>query len=147
MEKRPPASPMKAPRGILFLCIRNSARSQLAEGLARAMALPDVRIWSAGTEPSGVHPMAVQAMQEIGVDIKRQSSKHLMDVPWDDIDTVVTLCGEAAETCPAVGRGVRRVHWRLSDPALAPEAERLNAFRRTRDELRWRVAALWPRDN
>ena len=117
----------------------------MAEGFARALALPDARIWSAGSEPSGVNPMAIQAMQEIGIDIERQESKHVKDIPWDEVETVVTLCGEAAASCPAVRPGVRRVHWPLPDPVQAPEAERLGAFRRTRDELRWRVASLWPR--
>lgn len=134
------------PRRVLLLCIHNSARSQIAEGFARRMAPSDCDIWSAGTEPSQVHPMAVEVMKEIGIDISGHRSKHLDDVPWKEMDSIVTLCGEAEERCPAVAPTVRRVHWPLPDPAAAPEAMRLEAFRAARDEIRWRVSALWPRE-
>jgi len=141
IERHPePASP----RRVLFLCAHNSSRSQIAEGFARALAPPGVEAWSAGTEPRGVNPFAVQVMEEAGIDIAAQESKHLDAVPWRTADTVVTLCAEGADACPTVPGKVRRVHWPLPDPAAAPEAEKLGVFREVRDEIRWRVAALWP---
>lgn len=144
---RPPAFITRPPRRVLFLCIHNSSRSQIAEGFARSMAPPDAEIWSAGTQPRGVNPVAVQTMDEAGIDIRGQSSKRLDDIPWQQADTVVTLCGEAEEVCPAVSGEVRRVHWPLPDPAAAPEDRKLEAFREARDEIRWRVASLWPRQD
>jgi len=141
---RPPAFITAPPRRVLFLCTHNSARSQMAEGFARGMAPAEVTVWSAGLEPGGVHPFALQVMREAGIDLAGQSSKNLDAVPWREADTVVTLCGEADESCPSLGAEVRHVHWPLSDPTRAPEAERLEAFRDVRDEIRWRVASLWP---
>ena len=135
------------PRRILFLCVHNSSRSQIAEGLARALAPSGTEVWSAGTEPRGVNPFATRVMEEVGIDIGRQTSKRLDDVPWRNADTVVTLCAEGAESCPVVPGEVRRIHWPLPDPAAAPEAEKLAAFRAARDEIRWRVAALWPKSD
>ena len=130
---------------MLFLCVHNSARSQIAEGFARVMAPKDAQIWSAGTEPRGVHPMAIEVMAEVGVDISSQRSKHLDEVPWREADTVVTVCGEPDEVCPVVASGVRRVHWPLPDPSAAPKKDQRAAFRECRDEVRWRAACLWPR--
>jgi arsenate reductase len=129
---------------VLFLCVRNSARSQIAEGLARTLAPAGTEIWGAGTLPGDVHPLAVTVMSELGIDLGRQRSKHLDHVPWREADTIVLLCSEAEAACPVVPGSVRRVHWPLEDPAAAPEPDRLRAFRATRDELRWRVACLWP---
>ena len=117
----------------------------MAEGFARAVAPAEVTVWSAGLEPGVVHPLALQVMREAGVELAGQSSKHLDSVPWREADTVVTLCGEADEACPALAAEVRRVHWPLADPTRAPEGTRLQAFREARDEIRWRVASLWPR--
>jgi arsenate reductase len=149
MTEAPKATHPKAvnaqpPQRVLFLCLGNSARSQIAEGFARKLAPSGVEVWSAGIEPKSVNPIAVQVMEEAGLDIRGQSSKHMNDVPWQTADTIITLCGEAAEVCPAVPAEVRRMHWPLADPAAAPEADRLAAFRDARDEIRWRVASLWP---
>lgn len=141
-----PATVHQPPRRILFLCIHNSSRSQIAEGFARSVAPDGVVVWSAGTEPRGVNPFAIQVMDEIGIDIRTQESKPLDQVPWREADVVVTLCGEGAEACPVVAGDVRRLHWPLPDPAAAPEAEKLEAFRSARDEIRWRVAALLSRE-
>ena len=126
---------------ILFLCTGNSARSQMAEGLARALG--GDRVWSAGIAPRGVHPLAVRAMAERGIDISGQSSKDLSAVPRDP-DVVVTLCDNAADRCPAFPGRVARVHWSLADPAAVAgtEEERLAAFRRTRSEIESRLAAF-----
>jgi arsenate reductase len=142
-QAHPPAFITAPPRHVLMLCIHNSARSQIAEGFARAMAPPDAEVWSAGSQPSRVHPMAIEVMKEVGIDISGQTSKALDAVPWQRADTVVTLCGEAEAECPMVAGKVRRVHWPLPDPAAAPEDKRLEAFRAARDEIRWRVSSLW----
>jgi arsenate reductase (thioredoxin) len=133
------------PCKVLFLCTHNSARSQIAEAFARAQAPPGTEIWSAGTKPGALHPMAVEVMKEIGIDVASQRAKPIDDTAWREADTVVSLCAEDADACPEVAASVRRVHWPLPDPSSAPDTDRLKAFRITRDELRWRVASLWPR--
>jgi arsenate reductase len=143
---RPPAFVTAPPRAVLFLCVHNSARSQMAEGFARSMAPAGVVVWSAGTEPARVHPLAIQVMQEAGIEITAQRSKSLDDVPWRDADTIVTLCGEAEESCPVVPGNIRRVHWPLPDPAAVHGPRALETFRAVRDEIRWRVSSLWPRE-
>ena len=135
------------PKRVLFLCIHNSARSQIAEALAKSLAPAGTEIWSAGTEPSQVHPMALEVMAEAGLEAGEQRSKHLDEVPIAEMDTIVSLCGEGEATCPAVNAAVRRVHWPLEDPSAAPASDRLRAFRETRDELRWRIACLWPAEH
>jgi arsenate reductase len=145
VEPRRSASINRPPLKVLFLCTHNSARSQIAEGFARALAPASVQVWSAGTEPRGVHPRAIEVMGEVGIDLAGHASKTLDQVPWRECDTVVTLCGDAAEACPALAAEVRRLHWPLPDPGAAPEAEQAAAFREVRDEIRWRVACLWPR--
>jgi arsenate reductase len=143
-----PTPPVEAlARRVLFLCVHNSSRSQIAEAFAHRMAPPGSEIWSAGTRPSRVHPRAVEVMAEIGIDVSKQRSKSLDEVPWREADTVVTLCAEGADECPAVPLAVRRVHWPLPDPTAVPESQQLEAFRRVRDEIRWRVSLLWPRDD
>ena len=143
-QNHPPRTASAPARRVLFLCTHNSARSQIAEGLARSMAPDGAEVWSAGTKPSRVHPLAVEVMKEIGIDLSAQRSKAMEETPWREADTIVTLCGEAEEACPAVGGVVRRLHWPLPDPGMAPESERLTAFRAVRDEIRWRVSSLWP---
>jgi arsenate reductase len=130
---------------VVFVCIHNSARSQMAEGFARALAPAGTEVWSAGTEPGRVHPAAVEVMKEAGIDISAHRSKSLDEVPWREADTVVTLCGDPNEVCPAVAASVRKLHWGLPDPSAAAEEVQLQTFRQVRDEIRWRVSALWPR--
>lgn len=142
---RPAAFITRPPRKVLFLCVHNSSRSQIAEGFAHAMAPPDVVVLSGGTEPRGVNPHAITVMQEAGLDISGQRSQHIDDLPWHEADTVVTLCGEAEEACPVLRAEVRQVHWPLPDPSVAPPEQALEVFREVRDEIRWRVASLWPR--
>lgn len=140
----PAAFITRPPEKVLFLCLHNSSRSQIAEGFARSLAPASVVVMSAGTEPRGVNPHAVTVMQEAGIDISAQVSRHIDDLPWREADTVVTLCGEGAEVCPTVAGDVRRVHWPLPDPTQAPPDQQLKVFREVRDEIRWRVASLWP---
>ncbi len=141
---RPPAFITAPPMRVVFICLHNAARSQMAEGFARVMAPPGAEVWSAGTEPTRVHPMAIEVMAEVDVDLGAQSSKRLDQVPWRDADTIVTLCGESDEMCPSVGPLVRTVHWPLPDPSRAGAADAPRVFREVRDEIRWRVASLWP---
>jgi arsenate reductase len=131
-------------RKILFLCTGNSCRSQMAEGFARAMASPGVEVYSAGVEAHGLNPRAVAVMGEVGVDIRHQTSKTLAEIPADEIDTVITLCGDAAERCPVFPSAVVREHWGLEDPARAAGSEDaiLEVFRSVRDELGERVRSL-----
>ena len=128
-----------APRGVLFLCVANSARSQLAEGIARTLAPPGVRVWSAGSKPTRVRPEAVEVLREIDIDITGHRSKSVDEIPAGEIGTVITLCAE--EECPVFLGSAQRLHWGLPDPAAVPgsEADRLDAFRRTRDELQRRL--------
>jgi thioredoxin type arsenate reductase len=126
-------------RGLLFLCVANSSRSQMAEGFARAMAPPGVEVQSAGSAPSRVNPLAVRAMAEAGIDIASQRSKPISEIDRERIATVITLCAE--EVCPYFPGVVERLHWPLEDPAAATgsDEERLAAFRRVRDQIRARL--------
>jgi len=125
---------------VLFLCMANSARSQMAEGIARALDPPELRVVSAGSAPTGVNPTAVQVLSEIGIDISEHSSKSVDSVDLDSVDTVITLCSE--EVCPVVETRTERLHWPLPDPAAQDdEDKRLRAFREVRDQLRARITA------
>ena len=128
-------------RRILFLCTANSARSQIAEGLARHLGGGAVEVESAGAEPSMLHPLAVRVLAEVGVDISSQRSKSLSEFLGQEFDDVVTVCDRAAQRCPVFpGPGVR-THWSLLDPAAATgdEGAQLEAFRGVRDELAARL--------
>lgn len=131
------------PRHILFLCVANSARSQMAEGIARSLAPPGVTVSSAGSEPASVRPQAVAVLKEVGIDISDHRSKGLDAVDAASVDAVITLCAE--EVCPAFLGKTRRVHWGLPDPAAVAGTEeaRLAAFRDVRDELLRRMRVLF----
>ncbi|MBL8114116.1 MAG: arsenate reductase ArsC [Acidobacteria bacterium] len=128
--------------GLLFLCVANSARSQMAEGLARAHFGDSVRVQSAGSAPSRVNPLAVAALAELGIDLSAHTSKSVDTIDPATVDTVVTLCAE--EVCPVFLGKARRIHWPLPDPAGAEgsEEERLARFRDVRDEIRRRLPSL-----
>jgi arsenate reductase len=130
------------PTGILFLCVANSARSQMAEGIARSLAPPEVRIWSAGSQPKAIKAEAIAVLREIEVDIAGQRSKAVADIPASQVDLVITLC--AGEACPVFLGNAVHLHWGLSDPAAVDgsDDERLTAFRGVRDELRRRITLL-----
>jgi len=116
----------------------------MAEGFARRLAPEGTAVFSAGTAPVGIHPLALRVMAESGIDLSGQRSKRVDELPSSEFDLVVTLCGSARETCPVLPGAPRRVHWPLPDPASAkggPE-EVLGAFRSVRDEIRSRVAEL-----
>jgi arsenate reductase len=128
----------KQKRKILFVCTHNSSRSQMAEALLRALKGDRWEAYSAGTAPTGVHPGAVHAMTEIGIDIRGHRAKGLDAFQSITFDEVVTVCDHAQESCPVVpGGGVKR-HQSFEDPAAAKgtEAEVLAVFRRVRDEIR-----------
>jgi thioredoxin type arsenate reductase len=136
--------------GVLFLCVANSARSQLAEGLARRMFGSGTRVQSAGSRPGRVNPNAIEAMREVGIDISAQRSKSVDEIDPASVDVVVTLCAE--EVCPIWPGRFTRLHWPLADPATSdPSVSRdqvLARFRTTRDELErrlWELAASQPR--
>lgn len=134
---------MNLPGSILFLCVANSARSQLAEGLGRKL-LPECRIQSAGSRPSHVNPYALEVLAEVGIDASSQTSKSVQDIDPATVDLVITLCAE--EVCPLFLGKARRLHWPIPDPAsedpnLSPENLRAR-FRQTRDEINRRLENL-----
>ena len=138
----------KGRKTILFLCSGNSCRSQMAEGFARHFGAASHQIFSAGTEPKEMNPLAVRVMLEAGVDITHQRSKSLAEVPLEAVDRIITLCGDAHEKCPTLGDQAQHSHWPLADPALTQgsEEEVLAAFRQVRDEIRSRVRELFQAD-
>ena len=122
---------------ILFLCVANSARSQMAEGLARHMLRPGINVQSAGSQPSKVSPYTVEVMAEIGIDISGQVSKSVDTIDPASVDIVVTLCAE--EVCPVMPAAVQRLHWPISDPVKTdtaePDEDELRRFRDARDQI------------
>ena len=119
---------------ILFICVANSARSQMAEGLARAIVPASVEVESAGSAPGALNARAVEAMAEIGIDISGHRAKGLEAVDAERADIIVTLCAE--EVCPYVPGNVERLHWPIEDPRGA------DGFRRAREEIRARIKVL-----
>jgi arsenate reductase (thioredoxin) len=126
---------------VLFLCTGNSARSQMAEGYLRHVAGDDFEPLSAGVEPKGLNPLAVEAMNEIGIDISRQRSKDVREFVGQAIEYVVTVCDNAKQRCPIFPNTYKALHWSLEDPAEATGSheEKLAIFRRVRDEIRRRI--------
>jgi len=124
---------------VLILCTGNSCRSHMAEGILRAAARGLINVQSAGSKPAGyVHPIAIQVMAEIGIDISWHRSKPLTEFLNEKIETVITVCDNASQACPIFPGQVNRHHWPFYDPARAEgsAAEKLQAFRQVRDELR-----------
>ncbi len=128
---------------VLILCTGNSARSQMAEGLLRELAGAQFDVFSAGNKPSSVNPLAIQAMRERGIDISQHRSKHLNEFLAQPFDYVITVCDQAAETCPIFPGRARRIHWSFPDPAAVKGSDeaRLRAFRQTRDAIEMRLRA------
>jgi len=124
---------------VLILCTGNSCRSHMAEGILRAVAGDILDICSAGSNPAGyVHPKAIAALGEIGIDISGHTSKHMNDFLSSDVETVITVCGNADQACPVFPGQVNRHHWPFDDPAHATgtDGEIAAEFRRVRDEIR-----------
>jgi arsenate reductase (thioredoxin) len=127
---------------LLFLCVANSARSQMAEALARQLFGERARVQSAGSQPSRVNPYAIEVMRELGADLSGHTSKSVQEIDPSTVDTVITLCAE--EVCPVFLGQARRLHWPIPDPAsddpsLSPEELR-QRFRQARDTLRARLS-------
>jgi len=132
---------------VLILCTGNSARSQMAEGLLRSIAGDRIDVFSAGSKPSRVNPFAIQAMKERGIDISGQRSKDLSEYLNEPFDYVITVCDQAAETCPIFPGKAQRIHWSFPDPAAVQgsDADILAAFERVRDDLEAKFVA-WAAD-
>ena len=135
----------RRPVRLLFLCVANSARSQMAEGLARHLFGDGAVVQSAGSKPTRVNPFAAQALRQRGIDPSEQTSKSADEIDPESVDIVITLCAE--EVCPVFLSGAQRLHWPLpdpdtDDPALSAPA-RLQRFVQTRDELERRLSAWW----
>jgi arsenate reductase len=126
---------------VLFLCTGNSARSQMAEAFLRQLAGARFEALSAGTDPKGLNPFAVQVMREAGIDISAQRSKGVQELLGQPIPYVVTVCAKAKEKCPIFPATFKVMHWDLDDPAAAEgsDAEKLAVFRKIRDQIRERI--------
>jgi protein-tyrosine-phosphatase/catechol 2,3-dioxygenase-like lactoylglutathione lyase family enzyme len=135
---------MNTDKTILFLCVANSARSQMAEGLARKRFGSRVAVQSAGSEPSIVNPYAIEVMREVGVDLTTHQSKSVQTVDAESVGTVITLCAE--EVCPVFLGKARRLHWPIHDPASKDPTilreEMLTRFRTARDQIQGRLEVL-----
>lgn len=139
MEERPNIPPTR----VLFLCTRNSARSQMAEGLMRQVGGDRVEVFSAGSESWQIHPDAVRVMAAIGIDVSRQRSKHMDEYIGQDFDYVITVCDKANESCPIFPGDPERIHWSFADPAaIEDEDARCRAFEQTAQELKTRIRYL-----
>jgi arsenate reductase len=124
---------------VLILCTGNSCRSHLAEGILRAAAADTLNVQSAGSNPAGyVHPLAVQVMKEIGIDISAHHSKHMNEFLKQPVETVITVCGNADQACPMFPGQLNRHHWGFDDPAhaIGTDEEKLKVFRRVRDQIK-----------
>ena len=124
---------------ILVLCTGNSCRSHMAEGFLRAAVGDAAEIFSAGSKPAGyVHPLSIKVMAEAGVDISAHTSKHMNEFLAGQVETVITVCGNADQACPVFPGQLNRHHWGFDDPAHATgsEEEQMAVFRRVRDEIR-----------
>ena len=128
---------------VLFLCTHNSARSQMAEALLRDAAGDRFEAYSAGTEATAVRPLAIKAMNELGIDISKQTSKTLDPYVGQRFDYVITVCDDANESCPIFPNAAHRVHWSLPDPSKATgtDEQQLAVYRTVRDDLRGRIEA------
>lgn len=130
-------------KGLLFLCVANSARSQIAEGLARRHFAGRVRVQSAGSQPATVNPYAVEVMAEIGIDLAGQHSKSVQTIDPAGVDVVVTLCAE--EVCPVFLGAATRLHWPIADPASSDPALDRDALLARFRTAREAIAAMLPR--
>lgn len=129
---------------VMFLCTGNSCRSQMAEGFARELGKAFIEPYSAGLMAAGVHPKAVRVMKEKGIDISWQRSEEIDDNLLRQMDIIVTLCGNAEQSCPMTPPNIRRIHWPVKDPVgtIGTEAEIMEEFRRARDEIEEKVRSL-----
>ncbi|MEX0787567.1 MAG: arsenate reductase ArsC [Anaerolineales bacterium] len=124
---------------VLFLCIHNSARSQMAEGWLRSLGGAAFEAASAGTDPMPIRPEVIEVMREVGLDLAGYKSKAIADMSGQSFDVAVTVCDEASEACPVFTRAKRTLHWSIQDPAVRSRG--LEGFREARDEIRGRIEA------
>ena len=129
---------------VMFLCTGNSCRSQMAEGLAREFGKGLIEPYSAGLMAAGLHPRAILVMKEIGIDISKQKSKGIDESLLRKMDIVITLCGNAEESCPWTPPEIRRIYWPIADPVgtIGSEEKIMNEFRKTRDEIKAKTLIL-----
>ena len=127
---------------VLFLCTGNSCRSQMAEGWMRSIGGAEYEVYSAGTRPMGINPLAVAAMSEAGVDISGQTSSHVDEYTGQEFALVITVCDNARESCPVFPGDTVSLHWGFDDPADATgsDDERMVVFRRVRDDIREKIS-------
>ena len=132
---------MPGVKRVIFLCTGNSARSQMAEGLMNHLSHEEWKVQTAGIFPSYVHPLAIRVMEEIGIDISQQTSKSMNQFLNEVFDYIITLCDEAAQSCPTFPGQGKRLHWSFQDPAAAIGTieERSVVFRKVRDEIRTKI--------
>jgi arsenate reductase len=135
---------MNRPIRVLFLCTGNSARSQMAEALLRSLGGADFEVFSAGTDPKGLNPLAAEVMREIDIDISRHESKSLDRFLGQPFDYIITVCDRARDNCPTFPGDNERIHWSYDDPAAVTgsRGQRVAVFRRVRNELSERLR-LW----
>lgn len=126
---------------LLFLCTGNSCRSQMAEGLLRSYKGDKYESYSAGTNPTMINPKSIQVMSEIGIDISGQKSQDIEEFKHINLDTVVTVCDNAKESCPVLPQNVKVINWSFEDPAdaVGGDEEVLNKFREIRNEIKERI--------
>lgn len=129
------------PKTLLFLCTGNAIRSQMAEGFARKVFPDDWKIYSAGVLATAVHPQTIAMMREAGIDILDQYSKAIDEIPIDEVDYIVTLCGSAKESCPVLLKKIPSEHWPIDDPFTTGK-NKVESFRKARDEIKKRVKEL-----
>jgi len=135
---------MKDKMKVLFLCTGNSCRSQMAEGWARHLKGDVIEAYSAGVWPAGVNPKTIKVMEEAGVDISDQSSKHVNELLWIDFDYVITLCDNARQQCPVFPGKTKLIHRMFEDPVAVIDSEEkmLQNYRRTRDDIKEFIETL-----
>jgi len=132
---------MKKKKKILFICTGNACRSQIAEGLLMSLAPEHYEVFSAGSQPSEVHPMSIAVMQEIGIDISQHTSDPISNYLNKKIDTVITVCDNAREACPVFPSNVEKIHWSIKDPfrVWSLDSNDLVIFQETRQEIKERI--------
>ena len=130
---------------VLFLCTHNACRSQMAEGMLRHLAGDRFDVFSAGIEPTEVHPIAIKAMEEMGVDISDQRAKSAMKFLDQEFDYVITVCDRAKLTCPVFPGEYEKIHWDLKDPdsVTGSETEKLEAFRKARNQIQANITRFF----
>jgi arsenate reductase len=127
---------------VLFLCVENSCRSQMAEALLNRLAQDRFEAESAGISPSRVHPLAIRVMREMGIDISKNRSKSVDEMAGKRFDYVITVCDPAREACPVFPSAGQVLHWSFEDPAAAVGEDRLEVFRRVRDQIDRQIRAF-----